>query len=322
VTDLLLALVVVLLAVGLAGGIVALRRLRASLDRRFSAVDAAVARLAKRTEGPTIATVLAELARLDERHDARLAGLEAALARSLREHTAPLRAGKQSLEQRTRRAVAHDVHALLELHTALPLGGESLPLTGYSADPGTLVRLTTLVEELPDGALILELGSGLSTVWMAAAARRENRGLRILSIDHDLHWGEQTRAAVGRLGLDSVAEVRVAPLVPLPAAASDAAPWYDEAVFADADGIAMLVVDGPPRREGPLVRYPALPRLAGRLAHDAVVVLDDTDRDDEAEILTKWLALLDGEREVLVESGLDRTTVLRLGPPVDRAGDR
>lgn len=313
-TDLLLALVTALLVGGFVSAIVALRRLRASLARRFAAIDTALdvahARLTSLSEPSTPEPVLAELARLE----AVITALAAQQQQIIRECTAPLRAGKQSVEQRTRRAVAHDVHALLGLHAALPLGAESLPLTGYTADPGTLAHLTTLVAELPDGALIVELGSGLSTVWMAAAARREDRGLRILSIDHDARWGDHTRAALARLGLDAVAEVRIAPLVALPDADAEAAPWYDLTALCDAQAIALLVVDGPPRNAGPSVRAPALPRLVDRLTTEAVVVLDDTDRAEEAAIVQEWVAQLEGVRAVGVESMLDRTTVLRLGP--------
>lgn len=317
-TDLLLAVAIALLIACLAGGLLAVRRLRASLSRRFAAIDVALERLTVLAERPTTELVLTELARLESV----LAEQEERQRQSIRENTAPLRAGKQSVEQRTRRAVAHDVHALLGLHAALPLGAESLPLTGYAADPGTLVHLTTLVAELPDGALIVELGSGLSTVWMAAAARREDRGLRILSIDHDARWGDQTRAALARLGLDAVAEVRIAPLVALPDADAEAAPWYDLAALADAQAIALLVVDGPPRSAGPSVRAPALPRLIDRLTAEAVVVLDDTDRAEEAAIVQQWVALLEGARAVRVESMLDRTTLLRLGPPDGRGPAR
>jgi hypothetical protein len=67
--------------------------------------------------------------------------------------------------------------------------------------------------------------------------------------------------------------------------------WYRPAALpppAAADRCGLLVIDGPPARLGSLMRYPALPLLHRRLAGDAVVVLDDANRDDEREILRRW----------------------------------
>ena len=44
-----------------------------------------------------------------------------------------------------------------------------------------------------------------------------------------------------------------------------------------------------PGLTGNLARYPALPVLADRLAEGAYILLDDTERDDEQEILNRWI---------------------------------
>jgi hypothetical protein len=54
--------------------------------------------------------------------------------------------------------------------------------------------------------------------------------------------------------------------------------------------IPMLVVDGPPRATGAAARYPAFPLLQSVLAQKATIVLDDADRPDEEEIVSRWLA--------------------------------
>src|SRR5690606_18547556 len=85
--------------------------------------------------------------------------------------------------------------------------------------------------------------------------------------------------SIRRHGLGATVEVRHAPLV---------ARWYEASVFADIDTIDLLIVDGPPATTGQLARYPALPLLAERLSPGAVVVLDDAERDAEAEIARRW----------------------------------
>jgi hypothetical protein len=185
-------------------------------------------------------------------------------------------------------------------------------LTGYAAAPDTLLHLTTLIDELPDGALVVEVGSGLSTIWMAAAARRSNRGVRIVSVDHDERWGAETVAAVARLDLGRWCEVRIAPLTPVPGASNDATPWYDRAGFDDLSEISLLVVDGPPGSTGPDARYPAVPQLRDRLASEVIIVLDDTDRPEEQEVLARWVTELEHDHSVTLSSALERTTIMRL----------
>lgn len=247
--------------------------------------------------------------------------LEQRLVDALSRSTQPLKQGKQSVEQRTRRAVAQDMHAIATLHSAFPLAGESLPYTSFAASPDTVLHLTTLVADLPDGARVVEFGSGLSTVYMAAAAKNERRDISILSIDHDPIWGKETEIALARHGLGDVAKIRVAPLEDINDGAVPNARWFGSSGTEDARNVALVVVDGPPASTGRKSRYPAVPRLIDRLATGARIVLDDTDREDERQIVEDWLQLLSPERAPVVERVLERTTVIRLdaGSAADRA---
>lgn len=65
--------------------------------------------------------------------------------------------------------------------------------------------------------------------------------------------------------------------------------WYDLREVAEAWKIDLLIVDGPPRATQPLARYPALPLLYERLSADARVVVDDAWREDEQEMVRRWL---------------------------------
>jgi hypothetical protein len=50
----------------------------------------------------------------------------------------------------------------------------------------------------------------------------------------------------------------------------------------------MLIIDGPPGLTQELARYPALPILLRMLSDDAVILLDDASRTDEAKIVKLW----------------------------------
>lgn len=133
---------------------------------------------------------------------------------------------------------------------------------------------------------VVECGSGSSTVWLAAACRSRGRG-RVVALEHDESYAAQTAAALADNGLSDLAEVRHAPLESVQL---DGEPWrwYERGAWADLRAVDVLFVDGPPGVTGPLARYPALPLLAETLQDGALVVLDDTHRSDESEILSRW----------------------------------
>ena len=64
--------------------------------------------------------------------------------------------------------------------------------------------------------------------------------------------------------------------------------WYDVDVESLARDIDILLVDGPPGKTGPHARYPALSRLAPRLADGCLIVVDDAERPDEKDTIDFW----------------------------------
>lgn len=188
-----------------------------------------------------------------------------------------------------------ELSALANLYTMFRPGEEVPVLGGFAAAPQTILRLTSLVRELPDDALIVECGSGSSTVWLALACRRAGKG-RVVALEHHELYAERTREALARHGLDDVAEVRVAPLEPV-TVGGEKHDWYAAPRWTDLRGIDLLFVDGPPGNVGPRSRFPAFPLLASALDDAAIVALDDAQRQDEADIAADWLAeAVDGVR--------------------------
>jgi hypothetical protein len=221
-----------------------------------------------------------------------------------------LSSGKSGIPSLTRGLVVQDTSALLDIHALLSLNGEPVTTTTWSATPQTLLALVGLVDELPDGALIVEAGSGLSTMWLALAIAKSGRSISVVSLEHDGAFAEETRQSVARQGVSSNVEVRHAPLVPVSVGGVEYS-WYEPSTWSDLKGISVLFVDGPPHATGAEARFPAVPLLAGSFADGAVVILDDTDRDDEKAVLQRWMAETDGGGALEVERVYDRTTQLR-----------
>ena len=159
------------------------------------------------------------------------------------------------------------------------------PLAGWALSPAGLLYLADAIERR-EADLVVECGSGTSTLWMALAMRLRGTG-RVLSLEHQEQYAEQTRAVLAAHGVSEWAEVRVCPLVSTPTPRGDFR-WYDLDVTSIDQSIDVLLVDGPPGSTGRHARYPALPGLAPLLAENSLIVFDDADRADERDVLTFW----------------------------------
>lgn len=158
-----------------------------------------------------------------------------------------------------------------------------LPATrGWAASPDLLLYLYDHVIET-EPSIIVELGSGVSTVVIAAALRKIGKG-RLYSLDHERKYLECTLRALTSNSLTDFASVHLAPISPR-------TNWYDvPEPIASLSSIDVLIVDGPPALTAEYARYPALPFFRPRLAEDALVFLDDVVREEETTIAWRWTA--------------------------------
>jgi hypothetical protein len=174
-----------------------------------------------------------------------------------------------------------------------------------SADFGAL--LLDLLDR-HDYDLILEFGSGASTVLMAAASKRHaaaraERGLpptMLLALEHLPEYQAQTASMLQASHLETFARVALAPIQPFITADGRTFPYYDarDAVGEAVSSIGrpapdlkvLLMVDGPPAATGPRARYPALPLALEFLAGARLdILLDDYRREDEKQVAQDWL---------------------------------
>ncbi|HLK75154.1 MAG TPA: class I SAM-dependent methyltransferase [Streptosporangiaceae bacterium] len=179
------------------------------------------------------------------------------------------------------------LEALQNLTAVLP-PNDVLPATrGWAASPDLLMVLVDLVvSERP--SLVVECGSGASTLWLALAMRRFGVDGRIVALDHDPVFGAKTRDLLARHDVSDLAEVRDAPLESF-SIDGETYSWYARQAWEDLKGIDLLFVDGPPATTGHQARYPALPLLSGLLSPAATAVLDDLVVPDMRNVLQLWL---------------------------------
>ncbi len=140
------------------------------------------------------------------------------------------------------------VEALANLSAILPTS-DVLPATrGWAASPDLLLVLVDeLIAQRP--SLIVECGSGASTLWLALALRRFGIDGRVVALDHDPVFAVKTREFLARHGVSDIAEVRDAPLEDVSLAGGTYS-WYARHAWKDLTGIDLLFVDGPPAATG------------------------------------------------------------------------
>jgi len=138
---------------------------------------------------------------------------------------------------------------------------------------------------------ILECGSGVSTLMLAAACREAGQG-KVLSLEHQQEYARDLRDFVTGYGLQEFATIIDAPLVDTPVNGQDYL-WYSLENLVECD-IDMMIIDGPPGRLQKNSRYPALPALVGRMKVQCSIFLDDAGREDEREIVRLWVEEIPG----------------------------
>lgn len=143
--------------------------------------------------------------------------------------------------------------------------------------------------------VILELGSGISTILIARLIRRNKlRDVSLISVEHDNEWLSFVRNGLKSEGLAELVEFVHAPLVDC-GLALDSNKWYSTDVLKDfltkkSCKLDSVIVDGPPAwsKELEYSRYPAFPFFIDFLKADCSFFLDDINRNGEKEIIEKW----------------------------------
>ena len=116
-------------------------------------------------------------------------------------------------------------------------------------------------------------------------------GSHVTTLENDPEFAAKSRLWADDLSVADKVTVVDAPLRDVEID-GEVFPWYSLEGLGELSDVELLIVDGPWGGLRERARQPALPMLHERLASDAVVVIDDADRDDEAAIIESWQQLL------------------------------
>jgi hypothetical protein len=159
---------------------------------------------------------------------------------------------------------------------------------GFAASPELLVNVYKLIVDRKP-KLVLDLGSGLTTL-VAAYAMRKNGFGQVIAWEHLSQYSLETMALIDLHGLKDWASVKEAPLEQTLLDGQEFN-WYSQRPTNN-QLIDLLIVDGPPRSTGSLARYPAVPVLSPWFSEKIAIVLDDAQRSDEQKTLEFWGRML------------------------------
>jgi hypothetical protein len=138
--------------------------------------------------------------------------------------------------------------------------------------------------------IIVEFGSGISTILISRLIKRNNLDCQLISIESNTDWQKQLSDILKKEGVNENTEIHYAPLkeVVTPFGKGH---WYDydDTVF-DSKKIDLVIIDGPPANLDELKhsRYLALPKVFQFLSEKYMIYLDDTNRAGEKEVIAKW----------------------------------
>lgn len=161
-------------------------------------------------------------------------------------------------------------------------------LGGWSIDPFLGRYLVQhITNEKPN--TILELGSGASTLIIAKTLQLINTENRIhIAVDHEEKYLNISRECARINELEDQVNWLHCPLANYKEFGKL---WYSELVEHLQDKkIDLLIVDGPPGPLQPHSRYPALPIIYPFLNEHCTIILDDAIREQEQEIVEKWIS--------------------------------
>ncbi len=222
-----------------------------------------------------------------------------AFARRLRNHS--LRA----LRQRALRRAVSGLNAALRTGRKPSLKLFELLVYGWGNEAWSANGpfLSAVFEWLPrTTGPILECGPGISTFVLASAAAITGR--RVHSLEHNTEWADRIMQELPPALRPSV-DMQLAPIK-----SYGEFDWYSLDSITPPAGVGFVVCDGPPgtTRGG---RYGLSPVLRSFLKPGCIILLDDTQRPAEGEIVRRWCAELPA---TVVQSGGTYTVL-----SVDRA---
>lgn len=219
---------------------------------------------------------------------------------------------------------AKQLEAFMGIQSYLEKGIKPLSFHGWPISPDIGLYIAGLIDA-NNYDVIIEFGSGTSTVLMAKALLSKQRGItqkmlsekhakpsnelmiaegeyndlpaRIVTFEHNSKYHTQTLKALQDNGVDHLVDLVHAPLVDYQYKDGSQYLYYSCAdklaelakVFKGRKANILVLVDGPPGATNKNARFPALPHLLNELSqHAFAIIMDDYNRAEEKEVVELW----------------------------------
>lgn len=183
---------------------------------------------------------------------------------------------------------AADSLALCHLND-IDIGIDFMPWTRAAMRPSTVLHILNEIF-INDRRSIIEFGSGISTLYLAWAAKKTNA--RVLSIEENEDWSSKIAEILNRNALDTYCDIHSVPCHDVTMNGYSSR-WYDVDLVKEIVGqttFDLVIVDGPTafRKGQENARRPAIDVLRANLSENYVIFLDDAMRGGEKRILAAW----------------------------------
>lgn len=182
-------------------------------------------------------------------------------------------------------------------HPIYPILSKKEWKTSFSISDHTLMWLWNFLNTNKPKSIV-ELGSGLSTLVFAIFAEScSGEKPRILSIDHDQNWLDQTRSRIQQLGLQDHIDFQLCKIGDLNLSGTDTKGYLVDSnmVQSSVGSPDMILIDGPPGKIG---RFGTFPSVVKAIGGSADIFLDDALRPAEQEIAESWVRLFEGRLDL------------------------
>lgn len=178
------------------------------------------------------------------------------------------------------------LEAFIVITKVLDLSAPLPQLRHWAASPDFLaLTLNLILKADKKEIVIIECGSGSSTIIMGLALKQKNLG-RLIAIEHNAKYAADTLENIKLHSLESNVDVLVCPLVDC-MIGTEHHLWYDVGDIFSNIICDFLIIDGPPA-DTTYARYPALPLLSGTFKESTLIILDDGARLEETTTVSRW----------------------------------
>ena len=150
--------------------------------------------------------------------------------------------------------------------------------------------IETILQFKPN--LVVELGSGVSSIIISKSLEKNMVG-KLISIENDDKYSKITRNNITMENLTEIASVVTSELS-MQIIDKKNYMWYNTSFIKNINNkIDLLIIDGPPKITNKNARFPAIPLLKKYFSDNIIIIVDDGNRQDDANTVNSWMNELD-----------------------------